>query len=95
VPTVSVGAPTAAPPGVGSGFFGVPPEVRPSPAPIVDRQGRIAFVRAAGRAGVISPKGTLVLASERVCGSPLVALPAGEKKLLIACRDGGLWLYGE
>ena len=81
--------------GVGSGFFGVPAEVKPSPAPIVDREGRIAFVRAAGRAGVITPKGALVLASERVCSSPIAALPAGEKRLLIACRDGGLWLYGE
>lgn len=81
--------------GVGSGFFGVPAEIKPSPAPIVDREGRIAFVRAVGRAGVITPKGTLALASERVCGSPLAVLPAGEKRLLIACRDGGLWLYGE
>jgi hypothetical protein len=99
--------PTAGPPGgqvnifggtvggSGSGFFGVPAEIKPSPAPIVDREGRIAFVRAAGRAGVISPRGAVALASERVCSSPIAALPAGEKKLLIACRDGGLWLYGE
>jgi hypothetical protein len=81
--------------GVGSGFFGTPVEIKPSPAPILDREGRIAFVRASGRAGVINPKGTIVLASERVCSSPIAALPAGEKRLLIACRDGGLWLYGE
>lgn len=79
----------------GSGFFGVPVEIKPSPAPLLDREGRIAFVRASGRAGVINPQGTLVLASERVCSSPLAALPAGEKRLLIACRDGGLWLYSE
>jgi hypothetical protein len=79
----------------GSGFFGVPVEIKPSPAPIIDREGRIAFVRASGRAGVISPRGALALASERVCTSPIAALPAGESKLLIACRDGGLWLYGE
>lgn len=81
--------------GGGSGFFGVPAEVKPSPSPIVDREGRIAFVRAGGRAGVISPKGAVALASERVCSSPIAALPAGDKRLLIACRDGGLWLYGE
>jgi PQQ-like domain len=80
---------------VGSGFFGAPVEIKPSPALIVDREGRIAFVRAAGRAGVVSPKGTLALASERVCTSPVAAVPAGDKRLLIACRDGGLWLYGE
>ncbi len=81
--------------GVGSGFFGIPVEIKPSPALIIDREGRIAFVRAAGRAGVITPKGAVVLASERVCSNPIAALPAGEKRLLIACRDGGLWLYGE
>ena len=84
------------PPGAaGSGFFGAPPEIKPSPAPIVDREGRIAFVRASGSAGVVNPKGAVVLASDRVCTSPITVLPAGEKRLLIACRDGGLWLYGE
>ena len=78
-----------------SGFFGVPAEIRPSPALIIDRAGRIAFARASGRAGVVSPRGVVTLASERVCSSPVAALPAGEKRLLIACRDGGLWLYGE
>ena len=81
--------------GGGSGFFGAPVEIKPSPAPIIDREGRIAFVRANGRAGVVSPGGAVTLASERVCSSPLAALPAGVKRLLIACRDGGLWLYGE
>jgi hypothetical protein len=81
--------------GAGSGFFGAPVEIKPSPAPIIDRVGRIAFVRANGRAGVVSPGGAVTLASERVCGSPLAALPAGAKRLLIACRDGGLWLYAE
>ncbi len=81
--------------GAGSGFFGVPVEIKPSPAPMIDEEGQIAFVRASGRAGVISPRGALTLASERVCNSPIAALPAGQKRLLIACRDGGLWLYGE
>jgi hypothetical protein len=83
------------PGGTGSGFFGIPAEIKPSPALIIDRAGRIAFARASGRAGVISPRGVVTLASERVCSSPVAALPAGEKRLLIACRDGGLWLYGE
>ena len=107
VPAVAPG-PTAAQPGGpvnifggtagsggGSGFFGVPAEIKPSPAPIIDSAGRIAFVRANGRAGVVSPRGVVTLASERVCSSPLAALPAGVKRLLVACRDGGLWLYGE
>jgi hypothetical protein len=80
---------------VGSGFFGAPVDIKPSPPLLMDPEGRIAFVRDTGRAGVINPKGTLVLVSERVCSSPLAVLPAGEKRLLIACRDGGLWLYGE
>jgi outer membrane protein assembly factor BamB len=80
-------------PGGGS-FFGAP-DAKPSPPLLIDPDGRIAFARSSGRAGVLSPGSAPVLAGEHLCASPLAILPAGNKRLLIACRDGGLLLYGE
>jgi hypothetical protein len=76
------------------GFFS-PVEPKPSPALIVDPDGRIGFARANGRVGIVGPDGALALAGERVCVSPVGIVPAGEKRMLLACRDGGMWLYGE
>jgi hypothetical protein len=70
-------------------------ELKPSPPVVVDAAGWVAFVRGAGRAGVVSPDGHVEIASERVCAAPIAALPAGDRRLLIACHDGGLWMYGE
>jgi outer membrane protein assembly factor BamB len=80
--------------GTGASFFGTV-ELKPSPPPVVDPTGRVAFVRANGRAGVVSPEGRVEIASERVCPAPVAVVPAGEKRMLIACHDGGLWMYGE
>jgi hypothetical protein len=90
VPSLDGGAFT----GPGASFFGTV-ELKPSPPPVVDPAGRVAFVRANGRAGVVSPEGRVELASERVCPSPVAVVPAGDKRMLIACHDGGLWMYGE
>jgi len=70
-------------------------DLKPSPPVVVDSAGRVAFVRASGRAGVVSPEGHVEIAAERVCVSPVAVLPAGEKRMLIACHDGGLWMYAE
>ncbi|APR85062.1 Hypothetical protein A7982_10411 [Minicystis rosea] len=78
-----------------SGSFIAAADVKPSPPVIVDESGRIAFVRANGRAGVVSPEGKIVPMAERICASPIALVPAGEKRVLVACRDGGLWMYGE
>jgi len=73
-------------------------ELEPSPPLVVDGAGRVAFVRASGRVGVVGPRGTadaLRLASERFCTKPLGVLPAGEGRMLVACRNGSLGLFGD
>ena len=76
--------------GLGLGGTFVQVELKPSPPVVVDGYGRIAFVRAGGRVGVVAPEGHLEIASERVCGAPIAVLPAGDKRMLVACHDGGL-----
>ncbi len=78
----------------GPGFFATV-ELKPSPPIILDPQGRVGFLRANGRAGVVLPDGRVVVASERVCSAPIALQPAGEKRMVVACADGGLWMYGE
>ncbi len=73
----------------------LPADVKPSPPVVVDVSGRIGFVRGNGRAGVVSPSGRVEIASEHLCAAPVAVLPAGDKRMLFACHDGGLWMYGE
>ena len=70
-------------------------EIKPSPPIVLDPGGRVAFLRSNGRLGLVTPEGHVDVASERVCPAPVSLQPAGEKRMLIACRDGGLWMYGE
>lgn len=77
------------------GGLGVSVDVRPAPPVIVDPAGRVAFLRASGRVGVISPEGKVHVATERVCASPMALAPAGDKRMVVACRDGGLRMFGE
>ncbi|XXX73655.1 hypothetical protein WMF30_39035 [Sorangium sp. So ce134] len=79
----------AAPPADGglSGFFG-PVDAKPSPPVVIDRAGRVGFVRASGRAGVVEADGNVSIAAERVCAAPVAVVPAGEERMAIACRDG-------
>lgn len=83
----------------GGTFLGGPGgELKPSPPVVVDPGGRVAFLRAGGRVGVVTladPPGRLEIASEKVCPGPVSLVPAGDKRMLVACRDGGLWMYGE
>jgi len=62
---------------------------------VVDPVGRVAFVRSSGRAGTVSPEGRVEIASERICAAPVAVVPAGDKRMLVACHDGTLWMYGE
>jgi outer membrane protein assembly factor BamB len=86
-----------------AGLFGLPgssglagqPDAKPSPPCVVDPVGRVGFVRANGRVGTVSPEGRVDVAAERVCTTPVAVAPAGEKRMLVACHDGGLWMYGE
>ena len=77
-----------------SGFFGAA-EAKPSPPVVLDRDGRVAFARASGRAGVVDAEGRLAVAGERVCSSPVAVVPAGDARMLIACRDGTLVMFEE
>jgi outer membrane protein assembly factor BamB len=74
-------------------FSGV--ELRPSPPLVVDGAGRVAFARRGGKVGVVAPDGRVMVASERLCGTPISVSPAGPARMLVACRDGTLFLLGE
>ena len=67
---------------------------RTSPSLVVDGQGRIAFVRNTGKVGVMDDVGRVVVAEPRLCSRPLVILPAGPERMLVACRSGTLAMYG-
>lgn len=77
-----------------AGFFGAT-ELRPSPPVIVDPQGRIGFARGGGRVGVVTPEGNVGVVNERLCPSPIAVQPAGDRRMLVACRDGMIWMLGE
>ncbi len=81
--------------GLGLGGAFVQVELKPSPAVVVDGYGRVGFVRSGGRVGVVAPEGHVEVASERICAVPVALVPAGDRRMLVACHDGGLWMYGE
>lgn len=78
---------------VPAAFFGTG-DARPSPPIVVDDAGNVAFVRHSGRVGIVRPDGTVVVTSERLCNNPIGLQPAGDRKLLVACRDGTIWMLG-
>ncbi|WP_437542883.1 hypothetical protein WMF11_33010 [Sorangium sp. So ce295] len=86
---VAIDRPPGSPPADAglSGFFG-PVDAKPSPPVVIDRAGRVGFVRAGGRAGVVEADGNVSIAAERVCSAPVAVIPAGEERMAIACRDG-------
>lgn len=63
-------------------------------APIVDKDGRVAFARPSGRFGVRATNGT-VTSTDRACNTPIAIVPQGPNQLLLACRDGTLVFFGE
>ncbi|MRG97082.1 hypothetical protein [Polyangium spumosum] len=78
----------------GAAFFNPPADTRPSPALVVDAEGKVAFARQGGRVGVAKPDGNVALASERLCTAPVALQPAGDDKMVVACRDGTIWMLG-
>jgi outer membrane protein assembly factor BamB len=98
---VSTSSPLSPPPYPGGpgGSFGLGQlptiDMRPSPPVLVDSDGRVAFVRASGRAGIIAPDGNMTLLNERVCNRPSSLQPAASKKLLITCEEGTVALYAD
>jgi hypothetical protein len=65
-----------------------------SPALLAGPGGRLAFVRADGRVGVVEHD-RIAMSASRGCvgGTPLALLPATAERILIACRDGTLMVY--
>lgn len=97
-PSASPMSPPPYPGGPGSPFGGPTfptVDLRPSPPVLVDSDGRVAFVRASGRAGIISPDGNMTLLNERVCSRPSSVQPAGNKKIVITCEEGTVALYAD
>lgn len=68
---------------------------RQSPGLIVDRQGRLAFLRGTGRVGMLNKNGRLTVLEGRLCRSPIALVPAGKGRLLVACESGTLAMYGD
>jgi hypothetical protein len=66
-----------------------------SPPPITDAEGRIAFARVGGRAGVVGPDGRVRLVNGFTCGSPAALAPAGPGRMVIGCRDGTVVMVGD
>ncbi len=78
---------------VQAAFFGTG-DAHPSPPVVVDEAGHVAFVRHNGRVGIVRPDGTVSVTSERLCNNPIGLQPAGDRKLVVACRDGTIWMFG-
>lgn len=98
-PSTSPLSPPPYPGGPGSPFGGLGTfptiDMRPSPPVLIDPDGRIAFVRASGRAGILSPDGNMTLLHERVCNRPSSIQPVAAKKLVITCEEGTVALYAD
>jgi hypothetical protein len=98
-PTSGPMVPPPYPGGPGSPYSPASPfgavDMRPSPPVLVDSDGRIAFVRANGKAGIVSPDGNMTLLNDRVCGKPVAVQPAGAKKLVVTCEEGTVVMYSD
>ena len=71
-------------------------EIEPSPPLIIDRAGRVGFVRTSGRVGVVDGGAgvdAVRVASPRFCANPLAILPAGQGRMLVACQNGSLGMF--
>lgn len=84
-------APVVEPADAGAGLAMFVPS---SPAPVVDSDGRVGFVRGDGRVGVVSAEGRVTAAATAACVTPIGIVPAGDGKFVVACRNGSLKLYG-
>jgi len=67
-----------------------------SPALLAGPGGRLAYVRADGRVGVVE-QDRITMSADQACAgvTPLAVLPAAAERILIACRDGTLMVYTE
>jgi hypothetical protein len=77
-------------------FFGRV-DLQPSPPLVVDAGGRLAFIRASGRLGLVLPSAgsTVALVAQRFCGRPLGVTSAGPRRILVGCRNGSIGVFGD
>ena len=66
-----------------------------SPSPVTDDEGRTAFARVGGRAGIVASDGTINLLEGASCSSPSALAPAGPHRMVVGCRDGSILMIGE
>jgi hypothetical protein len=84
-------------PDAGTSFFGRL-DLTPSPPLVADLSGRLAFVRATGRVGLLVPSdgsGRVAVAAPRFCGRALGVTSGGRGRLLVACRNGSLGMFAD
>jgi outer membrane protein assembly factor BamB len=65
------------------------------PPVLVDGEGRVAFARPSGRAGIVGPTGLVALASERICASPIGIAAASTRTFVVACGEGVVVAIGD
>jgi hypothetical protein len=80
----------------GISFFGRV-DLQPSPPLVIDADGRIAFVRATGRLGLVEPgaSGRVSAVAQRFCSRPLGVTSAGLRRMLVGCRNGSIGVFGD
>jgi hypothetical protein len=61
--------------------------------PVVDGAGRVAFLRGAGRLGLLSGD-SIEATNERSCAVHVAMIPLPGERLLLGCRDGSLYVLG-
>ena len=66
-----------------------------SPGLITDADGRIAFARVGGRMGVIAAEGRTSFIDGVNCMYPVALAPAGQGRMVVACREGQVLMFGE
>jgi hypothetical protein len=76
------------------GIFGRT-DVRPSPPLVSDARGRVAFARNSGRVGVVDEAGHVMTATTRLCSRPISLLPAGARRMMVACSSGSIAMYSD
>ena len=61
-------------------------------AAVVDPDGTVGFAQPGLDAGIVTAAGEVRTAKGAACAEPVAVVPAGPKRLLVACRSGLLWM---
>jgi hypothetical protein len=63
--------------------------------PISDGRGNAALVNAMGELTLVRASGQVVTDSEVRCSTPIALLPQRPGRLVLACRTGAIWAFGD